>query len=88
MLLPGADAATARLFAEGRRTAFSARAIEGLPDDTRCTASFGVAERLPGESVEALLERADASLYRAKRGGRDRTVVATCAPDAAAVVAA
>lgn len=36
------------------------------------TASFGVACYQPGDSLEALLARADAAMYRAKRGGRNR----------------
>ncbi|MFC5848944.1 GGDEF domain-containing protein [Deinococcus petrolearius] len=35
------------------------------------TASFGVAHGRPGESSTALLDRADAALYRAKAAGRD-----------------
>lgn len=42
----------------------------------RVTVSIGVAEREPGESVADLLARADAALYRAKRGGRDQVCVA------------
>jgi diguanylate cyclase (GGDEF)-like protein len=38
----------------------------------KVTASVGVAESRPGESAEALLHRADAALYDAKHGGRDR----------------
>ena len=34
--------------------------------------SFGVALRRPGEPAQALLSRADALLYRAKAGGRNR----------------
>lgn len=37
-------------------------------------ASFGVAERLSGESFEAWYKRADAALYQAKQGGRNRVV--------------
>ncbi len=46
------------------------------------TISVGVAELHPADaSAEAMLGRADAAMYRAKRNGRDRTVVAD-APDA------
>lgn len=38
------------------------------------TASFGVAQWQPGESVEHLLARADAQLYAAKRAGRNRVM--------------
>ena len=36
------------------------------------TISIGVAELNPGESLENLIERADAALYRAKESGRNR----------------
>jgi diguanylate cyclase (GGDEF)-like protein len=47
------------------------------------TVSVGVAE-LPqhGTSRKELIEAADAALYRAKREGRDRVVVAAAAPPA------
>jgi diguanylate cyclase (GGDEF)-like protein len=37
------------------------------------TCSAGFAARLPGESAEAVIARADAALYEAKTSGRDRT---------------
>lgn len=40
------------------------------------TASFGIAEHRSGETLAAVLERADAALYRAKREGRNRTILA------------
>jgi len=71
ILLPGANLAAARLFAEAVRAAFSSLPVEGLPERLRCTASFGVAERMPGEMLSDLLSRADKALYEAKRDGRD-----------------
>lgn len=79
-----ADAAGARLYAEARRTAFALVPMAGLPANERFTASFGVAERRPGEGVGALLKRADAALYEVKRAGRDRVGTA---PPAAALAA-
>ena len=45
-----------------------------LPLDVRITASFGVTEILPNESVDAAFQRADAALYEAKHAGRNRSV--------------
>jgi len=38
----------------------------------RVTVSIGLAEYRPGETLQSVLHRADAALYRAKRGGRNR----------------
>jgi diguanylate cyclase (GGDEF)-like protein len=77
ILLPGSHLAAARLFAEGTRSAFGALPIAGLPDDRRCTASFGVAELNPGERFSELMSRADHALYGAKKGGRDRVLISS-----------
>jgi PleD family two-component response regulator len=40
----------------------------------RVTASIGLAQRLPGETIKALVDRADVEMYREKaisRAGRD-----------------
>jgi diguanylate cyclase (GGDEF)-like protein len=50
------------------------RLREALPDSISC--SIGVALWNRGESAFELLNRADAALYKAKAGGRDRTVIA------------
>ncbi len=41
------------------------------------TCSFGVAARLPGESADSWLTRADDAMYRAKRKGRNRVEAAS-----------
>jgi diguanylate cyclase (GGDEF)-like protein len=76
ILLPGSNLAAARLYAEGLRSAFSALSVQGLPEDVRFTASFGVAELIGSEDVAALSSRADMALYAAKRAGRDCVRVA------------
>lgn len=77
VFLPGANLAIVRLLAETLRASFATLSVSGLPPFVRCTASFGVAERLDGESLSGLRRRADAALYTAKRDGRDRVAVAT-----------
>ena len=66
-----ADAVTA---AERVCHAVRQLAIEGIPPVGKpmVTVSIGVAVHQPEESSEQLLRRADAALYLAKRGGRDR----------------
>lgn len=76
VLVQGGDTATARLFAEGARAAFSAASVPGLPAELRFTASFGIAEWSDGESVASLFSRADQALYEAKKAGRDRVRIA------------
>ncbi|RWO79157.1 GGDEF domain-containing protein [Mesorhizobium sp.] len=71
IILPGTNLAAARLFAEGTRSAFGGLPIDGLPADSRCTASFGVAELHPSEDFADLMRRADQALYQAKNAGRD-----------------
>ena len=48
-----------------------------LPPGLRVTVSAGVATSVPGESVEALIARADAALYKAKGAGRNCFVMAS-----------
>lgn len=71
VLMPGANLATGKLYAETVRSAF-----RGLPDsltglDAPATASFGVAQLMPFDHLSDLLRRADAALYQAKTDGRD-----------------
>jgi diguanylate cyclase (GGDEF)-like protein len=71
IILPGTNLAAARLFAEGTRNAFGTLPIDGLPAENRCTASFGIAELHPDETIADLMRRADEALYQAKNAGRD-----------------
>ncbi len=72
VLLAGANDKQARLAAEGIRTAFSLRTIEGMPQDERLTASFGVAAVEKGDGFDKSFKRADEALYAAKNQGRNR----------------
>jgi diguanylate cyclase (GGDEF)-like protein len=87
VLMPGTNLPSARLFAEGARAAFGAMTIDGLPDDRRFTASFGVAELTAGESLEEMMRRADQALYAAKRDGRDRVRTASAEAASTAIAA-
>lgn len=87
VIYPGANLPMARIFAEGLRASFAALSIPGAPPGRTFTASFGVAELQKGETVNALMARADSALYLAKTAGRDcvriaPAVVATDAPQA------
>ncbi|AZO57495.1 MULTISPECIES: diguanylate cyclase [unclassified Mesorhizobium] len=86
VILSGANLATARLFAEGTRHAFGALPISGLPADSRCTSSFGIAELHIGEGFADLMRRADEALYLAKNAGRDCVRVSTGPADGLAVI--
>ena len=68
-----------RLVSAVRNQTFALRSGQTLP----ITISAGVAQLLPREEPEQLIDRADAALYEAKRGGRDRLVVARGGPSSA-----
>ncbi|WP_434664539.1 diguanylate cyclase [Aeromonas sp. NJAU223] len=68
ILLPQIGEQTLLKVAERIRTAVAAMA----PDPAPITVSLGTTLIQPGETVGAVLARADEWLYRAKRGGRNR----------------
>ncbi len=76
LLLPGSTGQQALARIEVLRAELAALRIDNLPD-LAVRASFGVAERQPGEPLESLIERADEALYRSKREGRDRSTLAS-----------
>lgn len=74
IILPEADLDGAVSVGERLRQHVEAMSVDGL----QVTISVGAASfpRLPANSPEALLEAADAALYRAKEAGRNRLVAA------------
>ncbi|WP_306392579.1 GGDEF domain-containing protein [Telluria beijingensis] len=77
VLLPDADSRTVLAVAQPLRAALE-RAPQVAPGAGRVayTVSIGVAMLEPGENVAGLMARADAALYAAKAGGRNRVEVA------------
>ncbi|PSJ59303.1 GGDEF domain-containing protein [Pseudaminobacter soli (ex Li et al. 2025)] len=71
-LLPATTLVRGRAFADHIRTTFLARLHKGVPASHTVSVSIGVAETIGGESLDALIDRADRALYRAKDGGRNR----------------
>ncbi len=72
VLCPDTDLQSAVRRAERLRTAIAKSSIGGI-SQLSITSSFGVSTANLGDSVQTLLERADACLYRAKETGRNRT---------------
>jgi diguanylate cyclase len=79
IILPATAPEAGAIVAEQVRNAIASRRIvrrTNGEDLGSVTLSLGVASLLDGESAEALIARADAALYKAKRSGRNRVVVA------------
>jgi diguanylate cyclase len=85
MLLPGLDVQAAVAAAEQFRLAVQGMSID-LPEGAlKFTVSAGVASHRPTDKdFNALLNRADEALYEAKGAGRNRVIVASRPPAAAA----
>lgn len=82
VLLPGSDEVLAARTAE-RIRATVARNLRAGDSEEPLTVSVGVASALPGDTVDALLARADAAMYAAKRSGGDAVLVADGSADLA-----
>ncbi len=83
VLLPGQQVRGAAKLAERCRKNIEKISLESDGRDVSVAASFGVADTVGISSKEALLELADAALYQAKKGGRNRVEIAVVACTAA-----
>ena len=85
VLLPETPLPGARRVAETLRREVADRPVPWAGEDLRITASFGLAQALPGEvNVQALIGRADHAQYRAKEeGGNCVRIAADTTPVAA-----
>lgn len=72
IILPGTSLAGAGVCVERMRAAVAQAPFETSAGPLAVTFSAGLAEQRREEAAEALLQRADEALYRAKQGGRDR----------------
>lgn len=72
VFIAGASLAEARGHAEAVRNLYAATSLAHIGVARVVTASFGVAQAAADDSLLTLSRRADAALYRAKAGGRNR----------------
>jgi diguanylate cyclase (GGDEF)-like protein len=70
------DEASLRAIAERFRVLVERSRVTANGQDLQVTISIGGAIAEVGDTAETLFERADAALYRAKEGGRNRVVLA------------
>jgi diguanylate cyclase (GGDEF)-like protein len=87
LVLPGTQLMGGRRLADRIRQSIEALEIHSPSgEQVNVTASFGVAAFPTYESVGALVAAADASLYEAKQGGKNRVETATAKKKAASTV--
>lgn len=70
-LVQATDVDAAMLLAENLRGAIEQMRVRTCGETLTVTASFGVTECVPGESLSSVLSRADKALYQAKDQGRN-----------------
>ncbi|PKL07456.1 MAG: diguanylate cyclase response regulator [Spirochaetae bacterium HGW-Spirochaetae-7] len=72
VLLPGSAMSAALAIAERIRIKIAGSVVESAGKKISVTASIGVAPYMSGDAVGDWVGRADAAMYRAKQGGRNR----------------
>lgn len=73
VFLPGTSTENARVIAERLRASVERKDIQLPSGETiHATISVGFTERIEGDSVRSIIERADQALYHAKENGRNR----------------
>ncbi|HTI85612.1 MAG TPA: diguanylate cyclase [Alphaproteobacteria bacterium] len=75
LLLPGANAASARIAAERIRAAIAAHPVRVDDHEVAVTISGGIAVARRDDTAESVMQAADAALYRAKADGRNRVAL-------------
>lgn len=83
MLFPNEKVSQALRALEEIRGEISSRSLKRRSTNEtlgQITISGGIAMRVPGESLESLIERADKALYESKRTGRNKNTVARTLP--------
>jgi diguanylate cyclase (GGDEF)-like protein len=86
LILSGVNEPTGFRIAEDLRAQCAALSFRGKDGPFTVTCSLGVAARLPEESAEELLHRADKALYDAKSDGRNCSRIAPAEKEAAGPV--
>lgn len=76
IILKNTDLAMASIIAERIREDVAATPMHVKGKNISITISIGLAMLREGDTVETLLDRADAAMYQAKQAGRNRVVVA------------
>lgn len=71
IVAPGTPVAGARRVADAVRDAIAAVEFDAIDGPVTLTTSVGIAEWVPGESLESVIARADTAMYRAKEMGRN-----------------
>lgn len=74
IILPETDQASATKIANRIREQFESYDFDNLASDLKVTASFGVIMHTDEDSYDALVNKADRLMYRAKNDGRNRVI--------------